>query len=95
MHLLHEIDLYGPVQTRTMSPIECYSNVLKNFVKKKARPEGSMLQGYMLFKSTVYLTKLCKELNIEGLRLWDSKEIENVEGHVLRGLAKTREIKGD
>ena len=71
VHLLYEIEMCGPIQTREMFPIEHYLKVLKRFVKKKARPKGSMLQGYMLFKSIVYLTKLCKELNIEGPRLWN------------------------
>ena len=66
VHLLYEIEMCGPVQTRTMFPIEHYLKVLKMFVKQKVCPESSMLQGYMLFKSTVYLTELCKELNIEG-----------------------------
>ena len=66
VHLLYEIEMCGPIQTREMFPIERYLNVLKRFVKQKDRPEGSMLQGHMLFKSTVYLTELCKELNIEG-----------------------------
>ena len=94
VHLLHEIEMCGLVQTRTMFPVERYLKVLKKFVKQKACPEGSMLQGYLLFKSTVYFTKLCNELNIEGPQLWDSNQSEKVEGHVFIGRVKTREIKG-
>ena len=93
VHLLYEIEMCGPVQTRTMFPIERYLNVLKRFVKQKAHPKGSMLQGYM-FKSIVYLTKLWKEINIEGTQLWDSNQSEKFEGHVFTRWAKTREIKG-
>ena len=59
VHLLNEIDMCGLVQIRTMFPIEHYLKVLKKIVKQKARPEASMLQGYLFFKSTVYLTELC------------------------------------
>ena len=75
----------GPVQTRTMFSVERYLKNLKKIVKKKARHEGSMLQGYLLFKSTFYLTELCNELNIEGPQLWDSNQSEKVEGHVFTG----------
>ena len=66
VHLMHEIEMCGPVQTRTIFLFQRYLKVLKNFVKKKAHREGSMLQGCLLFKSKFYLTELCKELNIEG-----------------------------
>ena len=66
VHLLHEIEMCGLVQTRTMFPIERYLKVLKKTVNQKPRHEGSMLQECLLFKSTFYLTELCKELNIEG-----------------------------
>ena len=66
VHILHEIEMCGLVQTRTMFPIERYLKVLKKIVNQKPCREGSMLQGCLLFKSTFYLTELCKELNIEG-----------------------------
>ena len=94
VHILHEIEMCGPIQTRTMFPIERYLKVLKKIVKQKAHPEGSKLQKYLFFKSTVYLTELCNELNIEGPQLWDSNQSEKFEGHVFIGRAKTREIKG-
>ena len=65
-----------------MFPVEHYLKVLKKIVKQKAHPDGSMLQGYMLFKSIVYLTELCNELNIEEPQLWDSNQSEKFEGHV-------------
>ena len=75
----------GLVQTRTMFLVERYLKVLKKIVMQKARLEGSILQGYLLFKSTVYLTELCNELNIEGPQLWDSNQSEKVEGNVFTG----------
>ena len=83
VHILHEIEMCGPIQKRTMFPIERYLKVLKKIVKQKDHPKGSMLQGYMLFKSTIYLTELCKELNIEGPQLRDSNQSKKFEGHVL------------
>ena len=50
VHILHEIEMCGPFQTRTMFPVEHYLKFLKKIIKKKARSERSMLQGYLLFK---------------------------------------------
>ena len=53
VHLLHEIEMCRTVRTRTMFPVENYLKVLKKNVKQMDRLEGSMIQGYMLFKSTI------------------------------------------
>ena len=82
VNILHGIEMCGPVQTRRMFIVERYLKVLKKIVKQKAHPEGSKLQKYLFFKSTVYLTELCNELNIEGPQLCDSNQNEKVEGHV-------------
>ncbi|XP_026452318.1 uncharacterized protein LOC113352753 [Papaver somniferum] len=47
VHLPHEAILGGPVQYRWMYPIEWYLRTLKQYVRNKARPEGSIVEAYI------------------------------------------------
>ncbi|XP_058775718.1 uncharacterized protein LOC131649992 [Vicia villosa] len=47
IHLANEAKLGGTVQYRWMYPIERFLRVLKNYVRNKARPEGSIAEGYL------------------------------------------------
>jgi hypothetical protein len=47
VHLPSELKFAGPVQNRWMFPIERYLKILKNFVRQKARPEGSIAEGHL------------------------------------------------
>ena len=46
VHLVQEISVLGPVFLHNMFPFERFMGVLKNYVKNRARPEGSMVKGY-------------------------------------------------
>ena len=48
VHLPFEAILGGPVHLRWMYPIERYIGRLKKFVRNKARPEGSIAEGYVV-----------------------------------------------
>jgi hypothetical protein len=45
-HLIKEIKLLGPVFLHQMYAYERFNDVLKSFVRNRAYPEGSMVQGY-------------------------------------------------
>ena len=47
MHLPEEAIQGGPVYMRWMYPFERYMKKLKNYVRNKARPEGSIAEGYV------------------------------------------------
>lgn len=47
LHLPEEAILGGPVYFRWMYPFERYMKKLKNFVRNKAKPEGSIAEGYV------------------------------------------------
>ncbi|XP_057447269.1 uncharacterized protein LOC130739062 [Lotus japonicus] len=47
IHLTNEAKLGGHVQYRWMYPIERYLRILKSYVRNKARPEGSIAEGYV------------------------------------------------
>ncbi|XP_044961487.1 uncharacterized protein LOC123412599, partial [Hordeum vulgare subsp. vulgare] len=46
VHLVQEISVLGPVFLHNMFPFERFTGVLKNYVKNRARPEGSMVKDY-------------------------------------------------
>lgn len=48
VHLVKDITLLGPVPYRWMFFVMRYMKTLKDFVRQKAKPEGSMLEGYLL-----------------------------------------------
>ena len=56
IHQVEEIELCGPVHTRSMWMVERHLKSLKVFVRERACPEGSMVQGYMLYQSMVYIS---------------------------------------
>lgn len=56
IHLVEEIELYGPVQTCSMYPIERYMKTLKFFVINMSRPEESMVKSYCLEKLRILYT---------------------------------------
>ena len=48
IHLSREAILGGPVHSRWMYQVERYLGHLKKYVIKKARPEGSIAEGYIV-----------------------------------------------
>ncbi|KAK9944688.1 hypothetical protein M0R45_010246 [Rubus argutus] len=48
IHLADEAAIAGPVHYRWMYPIERYLHTLKEYVRNKAHPEGSIAEGYII-----------------------------------------------
>ena len=49
LHKFEEIEMCEPVHTRSMCIVERHLKSLKALVRKRARPEGSMVEGYMIY----------------------------------------------
>ncbi|XP_015939549.1 uncharacterized protein LOC107465082 [Arachis duranensis] len=47
VHLVDDVTLGGPVYYRWMYPIERYLGHLKQYVRNRAQPEGSIAEGYL------------------------------------------------
>jgi hypothetical protein len=45
-HLIKDIKLLGPMFLHQMYVYERFNNILKSFIRNRAYPEGSMVQGY-------------------------------------------------
>ena len=54
VHLSREAILGGLVHSRWMYPIERYSGHLKKYIRNKARPEGSIAEGYIVQEAMTF-----------------------------------------
>jgi hypothetical protein len=63
-HLVQELDLYGPVNTRWMYPVERYMKALKGYVQIMARPEAFMAEGYIKNECIGFVTKYLQRFNV-------------------------------
>ncbi|GJR59047.1 hypothetical protein Tco_1501209 [Tanacetum coccineum] len=60
MHLPEEAILGGPVYMRWMYPFERYMKKLKNYVRNKAKPEGSIAEGYVAEEALTFCSHYLK-----------------------------------
>jgi len=73
-HLVEEVELCGPVSCRWMYFLERYMKDLKSWVRQKARPEGSMAEGYILTEAMHHTTEYTTRLAPNAPQLWRIKE---------------------
>jgi hypothetical protein len=75
--------------------VERHMKSLKSFVRQRERPEGSMVGGYMVYQSLVYISqylpKLLASMNVPII--WDVNPINKFEGEVLLGKGRMRKEK--
>ena len=57
IHQVEKIELFGPIHSRSMWMVERHLKFLKALVRQRARPEGSMVEGYMVFHTMVYIVE--------------------------------------
>ena len=82
MHQVEEIELCGPVHTRSMWMVERQLKSLKDLVRQRARPEGSMADGYMVYQCMMYISEYLPKLaeNIMCLAFGISTPSTNLKG---------------
>ena len=85
IHLEHELEHCGPIRTRWMYPIERYMKVLKIFLRNKAKPEGSICEGYLMQEAIGFCTEYMKDFSNVNRRVWDDDDDQRVAGEVLEG----------
>ena len=96
IHLVEEIELCGPVHSRSMWMVERHLKSLKALVRQRAHPEGSMVEGYMVYQTMVYITEYLPKFasNIRVDRIWDLEPFKKLEGEYLIGKGTLRKVKG-
>ena len=83
IHQVEEIEKCGPVHTRSMWMVERHLKSLKALVRQRARPEGSMVEIYMVYQTMVYISqyspKIGKMINVLDC-IWDVNSMNKFEG---------------
>ena len=90
IHLVEELYLCGSVHSRWMYPFERYMKGLKGFVKNKAKPEGSMANGYLREEAIGFLNEFLSEYTPTTKRAWDDKEEPAMFDEILEGAKRDR-----
>ncbi|XP_075653053.1 uncharacterized protein LOC142623501 isoform X2 [Castanea sativa] len=70
LHLPREVELAGPVQFCWMYPIERFLGKLKWFVRNRARPEGSIVEGYLSIECLTFCSMYLREIET----VWSCEE---------------------
>ncbi|XP_031105391.1 uncharacterized protein LOC116010220 [Ipomoea triloba] len=78
IHLPQEAILGGPVQFRWMFMIERFLGSLKHYVRNKARPEGSIAEGYVASECLTFLS-----LYLDGIETRFNKPYRNNDGEAI------------
>jgi hypothetical protein len=96
IHQVEEIEVCGPVHTRSMWMVERHLKSLKALVRQRARPEGSMVEGYMVYQTLVYISDYLLDLErkINMHCIWGVNNVKIYEVEVLVGNGKMRKVKG-
>ena len=69
-------------------------NTLKGFVRQRARPEGSMAEGWLVQESLVVITEFLGSTNTEMPRLWYHDTDVRVVGEEPQGKGVMRKMDG-
>nr|GEV11811.1 hypothetical protein [Tanacetum cinerariifolium] len=65
----------GPIHPRWMYPFERFMKKLKNYVRNKAKLEGSIAEGYVAEEA---LTFICKSIGLRPVIRFDDQELKKV-----------------
>ena len=97
IHQVEEIELCGPVHSRSMWMVESHLKFMNGLVRKRSRVEGSMMEGYMVYQNMLYVSEcvanLASKLNLRCICDPDSNN--NFEGEYLKGKGRSRKVKGN
>ena len=85
VHLVDEVAMARVVNTRWMFYLECFMKVLKGFVRQKARPEGSMAEGWLVQESCVWISEYLGRVDTTMPMLWSTKDDERLIDEVRQG----------
>ena len=95
IHQVEEIELCGHVQSRSMWMVERHLKFMKGFVRQRAHPEGSMMEGYMVYQNMLYVSEyipiLASKLNLR--LICDPDSNSKFEGEQLKGKGRLRKLK--
>ena len=74
IHLVQQLDICGLVHTRWMNPMKRSLKTLKEYMRLRSNPEGSMVQGYIMDEAMGFCTEYVQHCCKSEHRVWDDKE---------------------
>ncbi|KAK7308485.1 hypothetical protein VNO77_42092 [Canavalia gladiata] len=83
IHLVTEIQLCGLDYMRWMYPIEHYMKTLKGYVKNRSRPEGCIVERYIVEEAVEFCTEYLS--NVDSIGLPKSRHQRRTEGEGIMG----------
>ncbi|GJZ93191.1 DIE2/ALG10 family protein [Tanacetum coccineum] len=91
IHLPLEALEGGPIRPRWMFPFERYMKKLKGYVRNKAKPEGSIAEGYVAEEALTFSShyfrdvfrSVCKSIGLRSVIRFDAQELKKVKWYVL------------
>ena len=99
IHQVEEIEMCGPVHIRSMWMVERHLKSLKALVRQRARPEGSMVEGYMVYESMVYISQYLPKLATQAMHavdcIWDVNSIKKFERENLLRKGTMKKVRGN
>ncbi|KAA0058413.1 transposase [Cucumis melo var. makuwa] len=79
VHIVREIEFCGPVHLRWMYPFERYMKVLKTYVRNRNRPEGCMVENYIVEEAIEFYSKFIAGVSSIGLNSSVIKKNSNMD----------------
>lgn len=93
VHLVDEVAIAGVVHARWMFYLERFLKTLKDFVRQRARPEGSMAEGWLVQESFVYISEYLSQVDPRMPRLWSNEIDARMESNVPQGKGRVSIMK--
>ena len=79
VHLVREIEFCGLVHLRWMYPFERYMKVLKTYVRNRNRPEGCMVENYIVEEAIEFCSEFIAGVSSIGLNSSVIKKNSNMD----------------
>jgi hypothetical protein len=92
IHLVEELYVCRPVHCRWMYPVEQYRKILKDYVRTYARPEASMVEGYVMSETLGYCTEYMQRFQGTSRRVWDDKKEQFMNDEMVQGSGWARPL---
>ncbi|CAM6116916.1 unnamed protein product [Calypogeia fissa] len=88
-HLVDEVAVAGPVHARWMFWVERYMKVLKDWVRQRAWPEGSMAATYLIAEALFFSGGMLTSFDTNAPTAWQELHPEEHMGIHLRGASRS------
>ena len=96
IHQAEEIENCGHIHRRSMWMVERHLKSLKDLIRQRTHLEGSMVEGYMVYRTMVYISQyiptIGKSINVLG-HIWDVNSMNKIEGEHLLGKGRMRKVR--